>query len=166
VRVAGRRRERVRWRTPWTALLLTLAPLLVACGPATDAGPRGRIATARVVELSIEGMRFSPDHIEVQQHETVRLVIRNPDGIPHEVFIGIETDQLDHRAAHASTPPRLQAEVPHHGRGAHIHALGTGQFDYRFDRQGELLIGCHLPGHWESGMRATILVRSSPGAGS
>jgi uncharacterized cupredoxin-like copper-binding protein len=157
----------MRWRTLWTALLSTLALLLVACGPGADAGPPGRTATARVVELSIDGMRFSPpDHIEVRQHETVRLVIRNPDGIPHEVFIGIEAEQLEHRAAHASTPPRLQAEVPHYGRGAHIHALGTGQFDYRFDRQGELLIGCHLPGHWESGMRATILVRSAPGEGS
>lgn len=27
-----------------------------------------------------------------------------------------------------------------------------------FDEPGELLIGCHQPGHWEAGMRGTVTV--------
>ncbi|MEA2026476.1 MAG: plastocyanin/azurin family copper-binding protein [Chloroflexota bacterium] len=27
-----------------------------------------------------------------------------------------------------------------------------------FDEAGEMLIGCHVPGHWEAGMRGTITV--------
>jgi uncharacterized cupredoxin-like copper-binding protein len=34
----------------------------------------------------------------------------------------------------------------------------TGELTHTFDEAGEILIGCHLPGHYEAGMKSTITV--------
>ena len=34
----------------------------------------------------------------------------------------------------------------------------TGELAYRFERSGMTVIGCHQPGHYEAGMRATVNV--------
>ena len=36
-------------------------------------------------------------------------------------------------------------------------ARGVAQLVHRFENPEETTIGCHLTGHWESGMRATIV---------
>lgn len=141
--------------------LITITPVLAACLGGEGVGTASPAPTVRIVELSMDGMRFSPDRLEVRLHETVRFLVRNPEDIPHEVFIGSEAEQLTHRAAHGSAAPQEQADVPHYGYGAFIPAFGTGQFEYRFDAPGEVMIGCHLPGHWEAGMRALIVVPNS-----
>lgn len=142
-------------------VVMTVAFVLAAClgGEGDTRASPG--PSPRIVELSMDGMRFDPDQVEVRLHETVRFVVRNPEGIPHELFIGSETEQVTHREVHASTAPQEQADVPHYGYGAFIPAFGTGQFEYRFDASGEVMIGCHLPGHWEAGMRALIVVPNS-----
>lgn len=151
----------MRPMTTRCAISGALALLLAACTGGTDPGAVGQSPTPRVVELSMEDMRFVPERVEVRLHETVRFLVRNPDDIPHEVFLGTDAEQLEHRAAHASAPPGSQADVPHFGYGAYVHARGTEQFMYRFDQPGPVTIGCHLPGHWEGGMRAEITVAAS-----
>jgi uncharacterized cupredoxin-like copper-binding protein len=57
-----------------------------------------------------------------------------------------------------------------HGRDAHHHgdvpgevsvpAGATASTTYRFDRPGRVLLGCHLPGHWDYGMRGSVTVLS------
>lgn len=138
--------------------VMSITVVLAACLGGRGVSTPSPAPTVRIVELSMEGMRFSPDRLEVRVHETVRFLVRNPEDIPHEVFIGSEAEQLAHRAAHASAAPQEEADVRHYGYGIYIPAFGTGQFEYRFDAPGEVMIGCHLPGHWEAGMRATIVV--------
>ncbi len=134
--------------------------LLSACGvgaQSTAAGSTG----IRTIELDTVGMRFVPDHIDVRLHETVRFVVRNTEATPHEVFIGTEAEQMAHHALHASTAPQAQQGIQHYGYGAYLPGFGTVEFDYRFDLATEIIIGCHLPGHWEAGMKAAIFVSAS-----
>ena len=35
----------------------------------------------------------------------------------------------------------------------------SGSITTTFDESGTVLIGCHEPGHWEAGMKATVSVR-------
>jgi uncharacterized cupredoxin-like copper-binding protein len=138
--------------------LAALVLFVTSCQGTQGAGADSSTPRERIIELTMEGMRFIPDRIEVELGETVRFVVQNPDLIPHEVLIGSEAEQLEHHDAHASAPPADQANVPHYGYGLYVPARGTGQFVYRFDSPGEVMIGCHLPGHWEAGMKATIVV--------
>ena len=48
--------------------------------------------------------------------------------------------------------------MTHFGYGIYLPAFSDGEFDYVFNSDADLLIGCHLPGHWEAGMVATIAV--------
>lgn len=34
----------------------------------------------------------------------------------------------------------------------------TGELTVTFDKPGDVVIGCHQPGHYEAGMRATVAV--------
>jgi len=132
--------------------------LLVACSPTADRRdvPEG---TDRVVELSMAEMHFIPDTVEVRAGELVAFVVTNPNDIAHELFIGDEADQMAHHGAHAAASSPDQARVQHFGYGIYLAPHGTGVVSYQFDTPGDIMLGCHLPGHWEAGMRATVTVK-------
>jgi len=134
-----------------------LGLVLVACSPSAARRdvPAG---TDRVVELSMEGMHFIPDRVEVRAGELVAFVVTNPDDIAHELFIGTEADQLAHAAMHKAAAASAQAQVRHAGYGIFLAPHETGVVSYRFGTAGEILLGCHLPGHWEAGMHAVVVV--------
>jgi uncharacterized cupredoxin-like copper-binding protein len=135
-----------------------LGLLLVACSPSAARRdvPAG---TDRVVELSMEGMHFIPDRIQVDAGELVAFVVTNPNDVPHELYIGTAADQAAHHAAHMAASSPDQARVPHDGYGIFLEPHETGVVSYRFDTVGQILLGCHLPGHWEAGMVATVTVK-------
>jgi uncharacterized cupredoxin-like copper-binding protein len=138
-------------------LTLAIAVLLVACSPSADRRdvPAG---TDRIVELSMTGMHFIPDRIEVQAGDLVAFVVTNPNDVAHELFIGTEADQTAHHAAHMAVSSPDQALVPHGGYGIFLAPHETGVVSYHFDTAGEIMLGCHLPGHWEAGMVAIVTV--------
>jgi len=131
--------------------------LLVACSPTADRRevPPG---TDRVVELSMEEMHFIPDRIEVKAGELVAFVVTNPNDIGHELYIGTEADQMAHHAVHVAVASAGQAQIPHRGYGIFLTPHETGVVSYQFDTPGDIMLGCHLPGHWEAGMVAIVSV--------
>jgi len=138
-------------------LLFGIGLLLVACSPSADrrSVPPG---TDRVVELSMAEMYFIPNRVEVTAGELVAFVVTNPNDIAHELFIGDEADQMAHHAAHAAASSPDQARVQHFGYGIYLAPHGTGVVSYQFDTPGDIMLGCHLPGHWEAGMVAIVTV--------
>jgi uncharacterized cupredoxin-like copper-binding protein len=144
--------------TAFRALVtIGLGVVLVACSPSAARRdvPAG---TDRVVELSMEDMHFIPDRIEVKAGELVAFVVTNPNDIAHELYIGTEADQMAHRAMHMAVPSAGQAQIPHGGYGIFLEPHETGVVSYRFDTAGQVMLGCHLPGHWEAGMHAIMVV--------
>lgn len=132
-----------------------LVGLAAAC---TAAGGTADRDEPRAVEITIDGYHFVPDHFTVTQGETVRFLITNPDDIGHELFIGTVAEQAARRAE-GVPGPSADDTVSHFGYGIYLPAFADGELDYTFSRDDDLLIGCHLPGHWEAGMVATIDVR-------
>jgi uncharacterized cupredoxin-like copper-binding protein len=137
-----------------------LAILTAAC---TASGLRyGTDANPRAINLTVDGYRFIPDAIEVTLGETVRFVVTNPTDMAHEVYIGTPAEQAADDAARASTPPMQQPKITtHYGYGVYLAAYSTVEFRYHFSNRDEVMIGCHLPGHWAKGMKAAITVRGS-----
>lgn len=122
--------------------LVVLAGALLAMAPAPD---------VRTITIDVEHSRFVPDEIAVAAGERVRFVIRNGDPIDHEFIVGDEHVQRIHEngtEAHHGTVP---GEVS-------IAAFGTAATTYVFDRPGTLIFGCHLPGHYDYGMRGEVRV--------
>ena len=103
------------------------------------------------VRLTIRHSRFVPSAITVPAGMSVRFVVDNTDPIAHELIIGDQSVQDSHENG---THP-VHGEVPGE---VSIPAGETGATTYEFSQPGELLMGCHLPGHWPYGMRGTISV--------
>jgi uncharacterized cupredoxin-like copper-binding protein len=106
----------------------------------------------------MEGMHFVPDRIQVKAGELVAFVVTNPTDVAHELFIGTEADQAAHAKVHMAASSGGQANIPHDGYGIYLAPHAIGMVSYRFDIARRIMLGCHLPGHWEAGMHALVIV--------
>lgn len=110
----------------------------------------------RTIEVVMtDQMRYEPGSITVQQGETITFVVKNAGRIMHELMLGHETLQLEHEAE--MTEPG--AGPHHHPNSALVSPGETGTVTWTFSEKGEVLMGCHMPGHWAAGMVGSIEVR-------
>lgn len=131
---------------PGRAALVAL--LLVAGGCSERADDAG---SEREVHVELRYSRFVPDHFEFEVGTTVTFVVENRDPIDHEFLIGDEEVQRAHEegteAHHGAKPGEIS-----------VPAGETRTTTYTFDEPGTLLVGCHLPTHYDYGMRGEITV--------
>jgi uncharacterized cupredoxin-like copper-binding protein len=113
--------------------------------------PASASSGVRVVHVRIHYSHFSPSDFAFAPGETVTFVVENTDPIDHEFLLGDESVQLAHElGTEAYHPPRPgEMSVP---------AGTTMRTTYTFGEPGQVLLGCHLPGHYAYGMRGTISV--------
>lgn len=102
----------------------------------------------RTLVIDMRDTAFTEPAGDVRAGETVRLVFRNLDAIPHEAVLEVEDGEQEHdHAAHGdaavSVPPGATAEI--------VHTFGSEP----------LVVGCHLPGHWEAGMKLELRPRAA-----
>ena len=116
-------------------------------------------AVARTIEIGMhDEMRFSPDTISVRKGETVRLAMRNPGKLMHELVIGTK-DDLDRHAALMAKFPGMEHDEPYM---VHVAPGRTGEILWTFNRAGTFPFACLVAGHYEAGMRGTIVVSADP----
>lgn len=99
----------------------------------------------------MEHSRFDPARLQFSAGDTVRFVVRNTDPIDHELIVGDQDVQDLHE----------QGTERHHGTKPgeiSVPAGETAETTYTFDQPGRLFFGCHLPGHYDFGMKGTISV--------
>lgn len=156
------------------APLMTGAPLAYAHGdrhvaqqgevPAeqTEWGIAGRpaaVSRTLIVDMT-DAMRFAPDHLSVQEGDTVRFVIRNRGRMLHEMVIGTP-DELARHAALMAKFPGMEHDAPYM---AHVDPGQSGDIVWHFNRPGRFEFACLIAGHYEAGMRGTLTVLPSKGA--
>jgi uncharacterized cupredoxin-like copper-binding protein len=122
------------------------AVALTAAGGCAD-----RAGGTTTVELTIRHSRFEPTVIEAEPGQTIRFVVRNLDPIDHELIVGPPAVQRRHEVArdrhhHGEVPGEVS--VPAGAVGTTRSTVGNA----------DLPFGCHLPGHWEYGMRGLVRV--------
>jgi uncharacterized cupredoxin-like copper-binding protein len=83
----------------------------------------------------------------------VAFVVKNEGVIVHEFFVGTAAEQADHAAEMA------MGGMSHgHDNALSLNAGETGSLRMTFPKAASLLIGCHEPGHYAAGMKATLKV--------
>jgi Cu+-exporting ATPase len=113
----------------------------------------------RTVQIeATDQLRFGPDQISVSKGETIAFVITNTGSLPHEFVIGDESVQAEHEAEMATGEDEMD-EMDDKPYAVDVPAGETVTLVYTFDEEGELIAGCHVPGHYGAGMKATITVR-------
>ena len=134
-------------------VMLFMAMALAACANNENDGGVG--SDPRTIEVRMsDDLRFDPAAIEVAPGETVQFELINEGSAVHEFLIGDEAAQAEFEEEMASGEGHHDTDA-----GMAVEPGETGSFEYTFaDTPGELLAGCHEPGHYDGGMVATITV--------
>lgn len=99
-------------------------------------------------------MRFDPDEVRVKRGDTVKFVVRNTGKLMHEMVIGTH-EELEKHAEMMKKHPGMEHDAPYM---AHVAPGDSQEIVWTFDKPGTFMYGCLLPGHWEAGMKASIVV--------
>lgn len=112
-------------------------------------------AVSRTIEILMTGnARFTPDRLDVQQGQTVKLHLRNTSKVPHE-FALISPEEFNAHPDAMRTLPHM----PHSGAGtARLLPGQTVDIIWQFFAPGTVYYACLIPYHWKSGMHGTITV--------
>ena len=144
-------------------LLLMLALGATACArsgmnhasaPMDHGASTSAQAAGRSIAVDMKDFSFSPARLSVKRGETVTFRFRNVGAQLHEAVIGDEAAQATEEQAMARG-----GGMGHMGANAvEVKPGATAELTYTFDKVGEVLIGCHEPGHYAAGMRATVAI--------
>jgi uncharacterized cupredoxin-like copper-binding protein len=129
--------------------------LLAACGSEdTSTGAGAGTKADRTIDVEMRDIAFSPTSVDVRAGETVRFNFKNTGQVEHDAFIGDAAAQDAHEK-------EMREGHGDHGKEANAVSVKPGKsasLTYTFDTPGQLLIGCHEPGHYVGGMRITVNV--------
>ena len=95
-----------------------------------------------------------PGDIEVKRGETVRFVVRNDGALMHEMVIGTMAELKEH-AELMRRYPNMEHDEPYM---VHVPPGRTGQIVWTFNRAGQFEFACLIPGHYQAGMKGSIVV--------
>ena len=156
----------MKHRRALSALFVAVAVTATACGSGDAAQPTG--ANAKVIEVSMTDNEFTPNVFDIEAGQAITFRFRNDGKVDHEAILGTAAEQADHEA-------QMAGEGAGHGAG---HGSGMDGMDHgdspgdaitvepgraatlthTFPNPGRVLLGCHEPGHYKEGMKATITV--------
>ena len=111
---------------------------------------------SRTIKINaLDTMRFNKKIIQVKPGDTIRFVVTNTGKIDHEFAIGTREEQVEHAKMMASMPDMKHVE----GNVLTLKPGETRELIWRFGKAGAVEIACHLPGHYEAGMKAIVKVQ-------
>ena len=118
-------------------------------GSIPDPGSPGFVAgtarAPRVVRIVASGgLRFYPEVVTVRQGETITFEVASMGMSVHEFMVG----PVANVAADTTGTPEI----------AGISMMQTKSLTYTFSGPGPFAFACHAPGHYEAGMRGTIVL--------
>ena len=141
----------------WVAAAVVAATAATAAGygvVAATSGPAGPEVLGPgdvTVQVDVEHSLFTPDRLRVAEGTRVRFVVVNGDPLHHELIVGPPDVHARHAEGTEAEHPSIPGEVS-------VDLNATAVTTYTFDEPGTVEFACHLPGHYEHGMRGTVEV--------
>ena len=149
------------------AILTTSVCALTLLGPASAHGnhtfaagePGDPKKPFRVVEvLMTDGpgtMAYAPDRLEIKKGEQIKFVLRNVGTVDHEFLINSFANNAKHKKEMEKHPDMAHDEP----NGARLKPRETADILWRFTKAGTFEFACLIPGHYETGMKGTFIVK-------
>lgn len=124
--------------------------------PGGIGGPADADEAVRSIEvIALDSKAFEPARISVSEGETITFVLTNKGQEVHEFTLGDETMQEEHAEAMAHIPAGMAHDTPN---SVTLQPGETKKLTWRFGKAGTLEYGCHVPGHYQAGMRGQITI--------
>ena len=113
----------------------------------------------RVVEIVMnEGpgtMTYTPSRIDVRKGEQIKFVLKNSGELAHEFLIDSIANNAKHKIEMEKNP-EMEHDEPN---GARVESKKSAEILWRFTKAGTFEFACLIPGHYESGMHGTVVVK-------
>jgi uncharacterized cupredoxin-like copper-binding protein len=153
----------MRTRTLTVGFATGLAVLTAACGSGDDNASSDSAGAARRIEIAMVDIAFEPSSLTVTEGDEVELLFTNDGKVRHEAYVGTPDDQVDHAEEMAAEGEDSGGHDDHGGGSDDKNKITvepgkSGELTYRFDKAGSYEIGCHEPGHYDAGMKITVVV--------
>ncbi|HEX2135590.1 MAG TPA: cupredoxin family protein [Microvirga sp.] len=115
---------------------------------------------ARVIEVTMKEtedgkMIYAPDRIEVRKGEQVKFVLKNAGGTDHEFMLDSVANNAKHKVEMEKNPD-MEHDDPN---GKRLAPGKSSELVWRFTKAGEFEFACLIPGHYEAGMKGTVVVK-------
>jgi len=135
------------------AAAAVIALASAGCSSRPSSGPSTAGATGqRTINVAMVDNAYQPDTpITVATGDKVKFVFHNTGKLPHEAVLGDIAAQNAHEQEMAK--PGGMGGMDHGQRDAgaiDVPAGRTSSLTYTFAAPGQLIIGCHYPGHYAS----------------
>ena len=159
-------------KKPLIALALIVTLVGVACGSSSTSGSaddhsshtqeEGGVpgtpalpseAEREIAIVATDDLRFDPQEIGVEAGEVVTFVIENEGKAVHEFVLGDAQYQEQHEGEMEDGHDMSDLE-----NAVTVEPGETAELTWRFDEPGDVLFGCHEPGHYDGGMVGEIEV--------
>lgn len=120
--------------------------------------PKKPARVVKVVMREEDGdkkMMFEPNRLEVKRGEQIRFVLDNAGIYAHEFML----DTVEKNAKHAiemRKNPDMEHDDPN---GKQVPVAQTGELLWHFTKAGTFEFACLIPGHYEAGMKGTVVVK-------
>jgi len=113
----------------------------------------------RTVELTMTDgpgtMTYTPNKVEVRKGEQIKFVLKNTGYLAHEFLIDSFENNAKHKIAMEKNP-EMEHDDPN---GKRLEPKQTAEILWRFTKAGTFEFACLIPGHYETGMKGTIVVK-------
>ncbi len=116
-----------------------------------------RKATRTITMSMDDTMHYSQSALRVAEGETVTFAITNKGKLLHELVLGTE-DELKKHAELMRRNPGMEHDEPYM---AHVKPGSTEKITWKFTKPGTFLYGCLVAGHFEAGMKGTVVVAAN-----
>ncbi|MDR5694428.1 MAG: cupredoxin domain-containing protein [Armatimonadota bacterium] len=151
-----------------TTVLLIGCLFLFVLVQAGGGAPKKQEVTIQLTEFA-----FKPNKITLTKGVPAELKLSNKGSVTHEFMVyappksGMSMEDVEKWAEDQSYFKDLEVTV----EGAGIEVVGKGIFEVEIEagksaeikftptKAGTFEIGCHLPGHYEAGMKGTLVVK-------
>ncbi len=100
-------------------------------------------------------MLFEPNKVEIKRGEQVKFVLRNHGSVDHEFMLDTIERNAKHKIAMEKNPD-MEHDDPN---GKRLTPKGSNEIVWRFTKPGTFEFACLIPGHYESGMHGTVVVK-------
>jgi uncharacterized cupredoxin-like copper-binding protein len=100
-------------------------------------------------------MTYTPSKIDVRKGEQIKFVLKNTGHLAHEFLL----DSFDNNAKHKiqmEKNPEMEHDEPN---GARVESKKSAEILWRFSKAGTFEFACLIPGHYETGMKGTVVVK-------
>lgn len=109
---------------------------------------------SRTIKVTALDIKYDKPKMRIKAGETIRFLVTNTGKLRHEFMLGDAAEQKEHAEMMKQMPDMVHEDA----NTLTLEPGETKSLVWQFTKAGELEVACHIPGHYEAGMKSSVRV--------